>query len=516
MRLKEDYGRSSGILMPLTMLHGPFGIGVIGEEAREFIDFLSDCGFGAWQVLPVEHTGLGFSPYSCVSALAGEPNLIDPRALFKMGLVTQEELLERSAGTSDDSVHYSLVREKQQKLLRTAFSRLDGKPYADFKTFWFDNYALYLAIKRKYDDKAWFKWPDEALRCRDEAALIRVGEELSEEIEYNRFVQWLFHEEWRKLKDYATARGVSIIGDMPFYVSEDSAEVWARRYLFDADPEGNFPAVGGVPPDYFSKLGQRWGNPVFNWGVMKKEGYLWWKRRLKTAMERYDIVRLDHFRGFDTYWRIPSHLPDARGGKWVKGPGLQFFKEMQKALGPLPVIAEDLGDIGDGVRRLLKNTGFRGMRVLQFGFMGDGTHLPHGITENCVAYTGTHDNTTLLAWMYELSPEDREKALFYLGFEGDWTLGGPDCVINKAWIRALFMSRASLVVVPIQDMLGYGADTRTNIPGVPEGNWRFRIRADALGQIDKEFYLELNKAYGRKGEKRGKRREERGEVKAPG
>jgi len=263
--------------------------------------------------------------------------------------------------------------------------------------------------------------------------------------------------------------------------------------LFDADSDGHFRAVGGAPPDAFTPDGQLWGNPVYNWNLMKKEGYEWWIKRVESALERYDIIRFDHFRGFESYWRIPADALTARGGKWAKGPGRSLFKVMKQALGELPVIAEDLGDIDEDVENLLKATGFRGMRVLQFGFMGDELHLPHNFTEDCVAYTGTHDNTPLLAWMFELAPGDREQALFYLGFSGNWSAGGPNCAINEAWVRALFTSGASLVVIPIQDMLGYGSDTRTNIPGTPEGNWRFRVHPDAIRQIDAEFYAELNR-----------------------
>jgi 4-alpha-glucanotransferase len=265
--------------------------------------------------------------------------------------------------------------------------------------------------------------------------------------------------------------------------------------MFDVDSAGNFRSVGGVPPDYFNEDGQLWGNPIYNWALMKKDGYKWWIDRVKAAVERYDVVRLDHFRGFASYWQIPADAVSAKVGKWVKGPGMALFKALEKALGELPLIAEDLGIIDNNVTELLKESGFRGMHVLQFGFIGDEAHLPHSFTKYSVAYTGTHDNTTLLACMYELSPKDREKALFYLGFDGNWSVGGPNCAISKAWIRALFMSAASLVIVPIQDFLGYGSDARMNIPGTPEGNWRFRIRHHALQEIDVKFYAELNKAY---------------------
>ena len=481
--------------MPVTMLHGPFGIGVLGEEAMEFIDFLSDAGFQAWQVLPIEHTTI-FSPYNCISAFAGEPMLIDPRMLLNMGLITADELSERADGTFDDFVDHKIVREKQRQLLRTAYSKLRGRPYAGFKPPWLETYALFMALMHHFDNEPWYKWPDEGLRAHDAVALKKAKTEFADEIDFYKFVQWIFSEQWRKMKEYAAKRGISIIGDMPFYVAENSAEVWSRRKLFNADPDGSFKAVSGAPPDYFSPKGQHWGNPIYNWSAMKKSGYKWWIHRVSAAFKRYDHVRIDHFRGFDSYWSIPPDAEDARGGKWVEGPGIAPFKAMEAAFGStdLPLIAEDLGDTHGNVEKLLKDTGYRGMRVLQFGFMGDDKHLPHNITEDYVAYTGTHDNTTMLAWLFELAPEDRERALMYIGFEGDWTAGGPNSPITRAWIRTLFATGASLAVVPIQDMLGYGADTRMNTPGTVEGNWRFRIRKTELVKIDTKYYNALHKA----------------------
>jgi 4-alpha-glucanotransferase len=478
------------------MLHGPFGIGVLGDEAYQFVDFLKAGGFRAWQILPVERTGAGFSPYSGVSSFAGEPMLIDPRLFLDMGLISQEELIERARGMDTHSVNYELVLEKQQKLLRLAFSRIKEepsfeKPYLRYNPFWLSDYALYMVLKRRYDQKPWYEWFDADLRKRNPQALKRAAAEYSDEIEYHSFVQWIFNRQWTKLKKYCAQNEISIVGDMPFYVSADSAEVWSSRELFDADENGKVPAVGGAPPDYFTTEGQCWGNPVYNWKLMKQEGYRWWISRIEEALKRYDIMRLDHFRGFESYWSIPSETMDARDGVWKNGPRLSFFRELKRALGDVPIIAEDLGDIDEPVERLLEKSEYRGMSVLQFGFLGDTRHLPHMMTEKKIAYTGTHDNTTLLAWMHEMWQPEREKALFYLGFEGDWTKGGPNCEINKAWIRVLYLSGASLVIVPIQDLLGYGADTRTNIPGTPQGNWRFRIAEEALWQIDTGFYNAL-------------------------
>ena len=493
MKPKYEYERLSGVLMSVTMLHGPFGIGVLGNEAFEFIDFLNRCRFHVWQVLPVEHTGKGFSPYNCVSAYAGEPTLIDPRALLDMNLITNDELQERCEGLGEGRVDYITVHNKQWELLRIAYSRLSERLHESFDPFWFDDYSLYMAISHRYDDKPWYEWPDEGLREHDAAALSKARGDNREEIDFFRFVQWLFHEQWFKLKDYAEECGVSIIGDIPFYVAEESADIWSRRDLFRKDD------IGGAPPDYFTPDGQCWGFPVYNWKKMKEEGHEWWINRMREAISRYDIVRLDHFRGFESFWSIPAVTPDAKLGKWVKGPGYSLFKTLEANLGELPIIAEDLGDIDEDVERLLKRTGFRGMRVVQFGFMGDEWHVPYNYDERSIAYTSTHDNTTLLAWMFGLLEEDRERALFYLGFEGDWTTGGPNCAINRAWIRNLFTSKASLVILPIQDILGYGADTRTNTPGTQEGNWEFRIRSNVLNEIDSDFYCTLNEICGRSG-----------------
>ena len=489
----KKYPRSSGVLMPVTMLHGPFGIGVLGKEALEFIDFLCEAGFHAWQVLPLEHTSVSFSPYKCVSAFAGEPMLIDPRMLLDMGLITAKDLSERTAGTNNDYVEYELIRKKQWKLLRTAYSRLNGEPYSGFRPFWLGAYALFMALKHRFDDAPWYEWPDVGLRSHEAAAVKLAKEEQRDEINFHRFTQWLFNEQWKTLKDHAAKCGISIIGDMPFYVSEDSVEVWSSRKLFDADINGNFLAVSGAPPDYFSPKGQHWGNPIYNWKLMKKYGYTWWIRRVEAALDRYDKVRIDHFRGFDSYWRIPSDAPDATYGQWVDGPGIALINAVESSLGvsDLPLIAEDLGDTHGNVDKLLSDSGLRGMRVMQFGFLGDEKHLPHSISEDCVAYTGTHDNTTMLAWMHELDPDEREDALFYIGFDGDWTEDGPESAVIQAWIRVLFTSGASLAIVPIQDLLGYGADARTNTPGTPKGNWRFRIRNDALSKINADYYRKL-------------------------
>ena len=380
------YNRSSGVLLPISMLHGPYGIGVLGKEAYQFVDFLKAGGFRAWQILPVERTGGGFSPYSGISSFAGEPMLIDPRMLHEKGLISKEELYERAQGLDIHSVNYEVVVEKQQKLLRLAFSRINKqqsseRPYSRYKPFWLSDYALYMVLKRRFDQKPWYEWTSPNLRVRDTQALKRAAEEHESDIEFHSFVQWIFNEQWTKLKKYCAKNGISIVGDMPFYVSKDSAEVWANRELFDADENGKVTAVGGAPPDYFMADGQCWGNPVYNWKLMKEDGYRWWISRIQEALKRYDVLRLDHFRGFESYWSIPSETMDARDGVWKNGPRMSFFRELKRALGDVPIIAEDLGVIDEPVEKLLEKSGFRGMSVLQFGFLGDTRHLPHMMTE---------------------------------------------------------------------------------------------------------------------------------------
>ncbi|MCL2497519.1 MAG: 4-alpha-glucanotransferase [Symbiobacteriaceae bacterium] len=476
------------------MLPGPFGIGVLGKEAREFVDFLATGGFSLWQMLPLEHMGASYSPYKAVSAFAGEPMYIDPRWLYERGWVTEVELRERWAVAEPHKVNYELIYDKQMVLLRAAFARLPNRIHEEisqFNPFWLDEYALYMAIKEQYHLLPWFDWSDSELQRYERKAVENYRKEHRSLMAFYRFVQWLFDLQWQELHNYAQSKGVLLMGDIPIYVSEDSAEVWSHREMFATDKKGNFLAVAGAPPDYFNTQGQRWGNPLYNWELMAKDNYTWWVGRMRAALEKFDLVRIDHFRGFESYWHIPVAAESAREGYWVKGPGVAPFKAMVQELGPLPVIAEDLGDIGPEVEALLEEAGFPGIRVLQFGFLGDERHLPHNYSQQKVAYSGTHDNTTLLAWIYELRPEDRETVLTYCGYEGDWSKGGPNCGICRTWIRLLYTTPACWVIIPIQDLLGYGGDTRTNIPGNPEGNWRFRVTKEALAQIDTTYYRRL-------------------------
>lgn len=490
----NKWNRSAGILLPVTMLWGPMGIGVIGQEAMEWIDMLKEMGIQGWQILPVEHTDENYSPYKCVSAFAGSPLLIDLRMLCHEGLLTQQDIDERTAGLSEYSADYEEIERRQMRALEKAYVVFAGEQRENNSVcqgeHWLDDYALYMSL-REYFGKPWYDWPNEKLRSYEEDAVCKARLENAERIGFYKFVQGIFKAQWNRLKSYAHDKGISIIGDMPMYVSEDSADVWSLRGQFKTDGAGNLSAVAGVPPDYFASEGQRWGNPLYDWQAMEKDGYSWWARRIQTSMSRYDVIRIDHFRGFESYYSIPAEMETARDGSWIKGPGVGFFKAMEKKLGALPVFAEDLGDVGIEVAELLKETGYMGMGVLQFGFLGDGRHLPHRYDSSTVAYTGTHDNTTLLAWMYEMDESTRRRALLYCGYEGPWTKGGANSGIFISWLRLLCLSHAKLVIAPVQDFLGYGSDTRINIPGTPRGNWRVRITKQALEEIDKDYIRQL-------------------------
>ena len=492
----SGWNRSAGVLLPITMLFGPMGIGVMGREAIQWIDMLKGMGIHGWQILPAEHTDESYSPYKCVSAFAGSPLLIDLRMLRDEGLLTPQDIEERTTGLSDYTVDYEEIERRQISALEKAYDKLAGDysgsgKYTDANEYWLEDYALYMVLRENYSGKPWYEWPDKGLRDYEKDAVDKAREENAERIGFYKFVQSIFKIQWELLKSYAEDNGVSIIGDMPMYVSEDSADVWSLRGQFKTDGAGNLSAVAGVPPDYFASDGQRWGNPLYNWQAMEKDGYSWWTKRMRASMSRYDVIRMDHFRGFESYYSIPAESETARNGSWIKGPGAGFFKAVEESIGNLPVFAEDLGDVGTEVAELLKDTGYMGMRVLQFGFLGDGCHLPHRYDSDTVAYTGTHDNTTLLAWMYEMDEQTRDRALFYCGYEGQWSKGGANSGIFLSWLRLLYLSRAKLVIAPIQDFLGYGSDTRINIPGTPRGNWRVRITKQALSEIDVEYIRRL-------------------------
>lgn len=486
--------RKSGILLHITSLPSPGGIGTLGREAYAFADFLADAGQRLWQVLPTGPTGFGDSPYQPLSAFAGNPCLLD------LGLLAEAGLLPATApGTADlqsDAVSYSELYAQRRSLLRAACARFFAAPPSDFRDFcqkeaaWLDDYALFMALKEAHDGAAWQSW-EASLRFREPAALRHAAQALQPELQFWRFVQYAFFRQWSALKAYANHRGIELIGDLPIYAAMDSADVWAAPEGFLLDEERRPAALAGCPPDAFSEDGQLWGNPLFDWEAMRGDGYRWWKRRLSQASRLFDLVRIDHFRGFESYWAVPAGAQTARDGAWQPGPGLAFFQETETARGPLRVIAEDLGFLTDAVRGLLRDCGFPGMKVLQFAFEGGAKnpYLPHNYEKSCVVYTGTHDNDTTAGWLAGLSKETRARLEQYLGLSAraqPWDL-----------IRAAWASTADTAIVPMQDLLGLDGSARMNTPSTIGRNWHWRMAAGAASPELAAHLREITALYGR-------------------
>ena len=488
--------RESGILMPVSSLPGPYGIGCFGAEALKFVDFLAAAGQHIWQLLPLSPTGYGDSPYQSCSAFAGNPYFIDLDALKADGLLTAAQLKAEKWGDDLLSVDYGTLYTSRYKVLRTAYAAWREK-YAglhgcahyypdDYYAFalandsWLNDYALYMALKTANGMKSWTEWPRE-YRLRDAAALAKFAAEQEEEIGFWKFLQYEFATQWKKVKDYANAKGVKILGDIPIYVSADSVDAWVGGELFELDAQGGFARVAGCPPDYFSADGQLWGNPLYNWPYHKQTGYAWWIRRVRHALGIYDLLRIDHFRGFDTYWAIPAGSSTACTGKWEIGPRMDLFHALEAALGKLPIIAEDLGELFPSVRELLADSTFPGMKVLQFAFGGgDNEYLPHNHVKNSVVYPGTHDNTTLTDW-WENAATGKEKAnaAAYLHLTPckptakEVAAVKPDAA-RIALLRAALGSVADRAIIPMPDWLGLGAEAHLNTPGKLGGNWTWR------------------------------------------
>ncbi len=481
------FPRSSGILLHPTSLPGRWGIGDLGPAAYQFVDFLEQAGQTLWQILPLGPTGYGDSPYQCFSAFAGNPMLVSLDRLLEAGLLTEadvEPALAAYAHTfSPDQIDYGAVINFKLPLLRQSFARFrSGNFPAHEEAFnqfcsanarWLDDYALFMAIKERFGGASWDTW-DRDIAARKPAALKRWSSELAESVEIQKYLQYLFFSQWQPLKAYANQHGIKIIGDAPIFVAYDSADVWANRKLFYLDDEGRPTVVAGVPPDYFSATGQLWGNPLYRWDQMARNGFAWWTDRLKTDFSKVDILRLDHFRGFAAYWEVPASEKTAVNGTWVQGPGPAFFAKLERTLGQLPLIAEDLGVITSDVDELREQFNLPGMKVLQFAFGDDfdNPYLPHNYTTNYVVYTGTHDNNTTIGWFQELSATEREFVQCYLGRDGS--------DISWDMIRLALSSVADIAVMLFQDVLRLGANARMNVPGVAGGNWGWRFRAEAL------------------------------------
>lgn len=502
------FDRSSGILMHISSLPGAYGIGTFGKPAKDFVDFLKKTGCSHWQVLPFGPIDAFNSPYQSLSAFAGNPYFIDPEKLFKAGLLTEEELVTARYDDSPWVTAYDFLRETRIDLFKKAFSRIDAEIQDKISTFkknhpWLEEYTLYKAIEKKTGESCWLNW-DAPLKNHEDKALADIKQSEKETIDFEAFLQYCFFTQWEEIKEYANENNIGIIGDMPIYVSLNSPDVWANRSFFDLDKDGRPKHVAGVPPDYFSEDGQLWGNPLYDWQTMKKDGYSWWLDRLDMALTLFDTVRIDHFRAFSAYWSVPSNEKTARNGKWLDGPGMDLFNRVKERFdfSEPRIIAEDLGVQDDGVRKLLAESGFPGIRVMEFAFIdaGDGMHWPHNYLPNTVAYTGTHDNNTLLGYLWDLNEGARNFAFQYINYDGAndaWQEGGPHSPVCHAFIRHLWMSAAKLTIIPMQDLLGYGADTKMNSPGKAEGNWTFRLPQEAIDSADADWLFEMNRIYKR-------------------
>lgn len=500
------FERAAGVLMPVSALPSPYGIGCFSRDAENFAEMAADMGFSWWQVLPITILGAGNSPYSGSSAHAGNYLFINPHSLAEEGLLTQEEAERAKYGGQPYKVDYAFARENMTGVLHTAFGRINpeiGKKIAEFankESYWLDDYALFMALAGHYGFD-WTKW-EKGLAFRDPEALAAARKEFAAEIDYYVFEQYEFYRQWYELKAKVNARGVRIIGDLPFYVATESVDVWTNASDFQLDKDGHPSAVAGVPPDAFAAQGQIWRNCLYDFAAMKKNGYRWWRKRISHCLEMYDALRLDHFRAFYNYFSIPAEDVDtAVNGHWEYGPGQELIDLIRADNPDALFIAEDLGLIDPDCRKFIDGTGIPTMRVFQFAFDGtQSVHLPYFYDRTNVAYSGTHDNNTLLGWLYEMNPDARNFALKYCGFTGPgWGSGGPSCVSTKAILRTIAASSAVLAVFPVQDMLGYGADTRMNIPGTAEGNWEYRLPYELMMTVDRDFFLDVNNTYGRLG-----------------
>ncbi len=476
------FERSAGILLHPTSLPGPFGSGDLGASSYHFIDWLVVAGQKLWQMLPLGPVGMGDSPYMCLSAFAGEPLLIDLNELVKNGWLPEQQLLDPPP-FQKQKVHFGDVKEYRMARLRTAagafFAKENKAQMEDFHSFcrkqkaWLDDYALFMALIRKYNGTEWSTW-DSGIVNRTAASMKAVRTELAEEIRFWQFTQWCFFRQWFALKRYANERGVKIVGDIPIFIAYQSADVWANPHLFHLDKQMKPKFVAGVPPDYFSVTGQRWGNPLYDWKAMHEEKYAWFIERIRTTLELVDIVRIDHFRGFAGYWEIPATEATAVKGRWVKGPGAKLFDAIEKKLGKMPIIAEDLGEITPDVVELRDRYNFPGMRILQFAFAADtkNNFLPHNYVANTVVYSGTHDNDTTIGWFHSATEREREFVKRYVGTSGS--------EIHWDLIRLASQSVAVMAVVPFQDVLGLGTEARMNMPGHALGNWSWRFTWDQV------------------------------------
>ena len=483
--------------MPVSSLPSRFGIGGFSKEAYDFVDFLAASGQSLWQILPLGPTGYGDSPYQSFSTFAGSPYYISLDALIEEGLLTEEECSSVDFGNDTKRVDYEKIYYTRFELLRKAFERANRSDDADYSAFvkeneqWLKDYAMYMAVKDSLGGVSWIEW-DEEIRLRKPKAMKKYEKELADDIAFYSYQQYLFSKHWSALKEYANKKGIQIVGDIPIYVAFDSADTWAKPELFQLDQKNVPTAVAGCPPDAFSATGQLWGNPLYRWDYHEETGFAWWMQRLAHCFDIYDIVRIDHFRGFDEYWAVPYGDETAENGEWKPGPGYKLFEVMKKTLGNRAVIAEDLGFLTPSVLKLVKKTGYPGMKILQFAFdaTGESDYLPHKYPNNCVVYTGTHDNDTVNGWLATLNKKDLAFVKKYVNVKRT-----PE--LCETLIRTALGSVADTAIIPMQDYLGLGGEARINTPSTLGGNWEWRMERGACTEALSKHMLELAQIYGR-------------------
>ena len=501
--MKNQNNRATGILLHISSLPNKYGIGTFGKSAYEFVDLLSDCRISYWQVLPLVQTSYGDSPYQSVSTFAGNPYFIDLEELVEAGFLTRKEVEACDCGKAARDIDYGKLYENRMPLLKLAYERSLEKPDPKFTAFWtenawwLDDYGLFMAVKDRFEGKPWIEWAED-IRYRWDNAMWYYKTNYSKEIGFYVWLQYLFFTQWQKLKKYANDKGLKIIGDIPIYVAYDSADVWAHPEMFQLDQERKPAAVAGCPPDGFSADGQLWGNPLYRWDHHRNTGYDWWITRISWCFRLYDVVRIDHFRGFDEYFSIPAKDKTAVNGHWEKGPGIELFQAIKARLGEKPIIAEDLGYVTDTVRRMVKESGYPNMKVIEFAFDERDTgnasdYLPHNYPRNCVVYTGTHDNETLLSWLEDITPAERRQVRKYLNNFKD---SGKELCDDL--ICLVMQSVANLCIVPMQDYLGLDNSARMNQPSTLGKNWKWRLKEGQFtAELQKEM-LELATRYGRR------------------
>lgn len=491
--------RGSGILLPISSLPSKYGIGCFSKEAYEFVDKLEEAGQKYWQILPLGPTGYGDSPYQALSTFAGNPYFIDLDQLVEDGYLQSEDLEGLKSVSNEERVDYGMVYNTRYDVLYQAFLAFKENVEEGFyqfeqeNSYWLQDYALYMALKKSHKGASCNSWELE-IRMHKSEAIAKCEEELAEDILNYKFQQYIFLKQWTRLKEYANGRGIKIIGDIPFYVASDSADCFSQPSLFQYDEQYEPTHVAGCPPDAFSEDGQLWGNPLYDWEYLKSTDYEWWINRIRHCFVLYDVIRLDHFRGFEEYYAIPAGSETARYGAWKRGPGIEFFKTIERKLGDVSIIAEDLGFLNESVYSLVKETGYPGMKVLQFAFDSreESDYLPHNYDKNCVVYTGTHDNDTILGWYKEINKEDAKLLKEYLNIDEDDIKE-----LNWHIIRLALASVAKYCIIPMQDYLGLGAEARINTPGTQGGNWQWRMKKGAVTKELVEKIRRLTKVYGR-------------------